>query len=373
MQVLMLSLDKGILETDSAVQRRLVALAEKTGEITVLVPGERDEKRLVSEHLTVYSFGGAKIMQLWKMWRTGKRLLAFHLSLLTRVDLITVQDPYFLGLMGYFLSRRFAVPLEIQVHGFEKLRGLRAHLAKFVLLRAHMVRVVSERLKRELDLRFTIYDLGRKIYVLPIYTQISTPPGAFKRKTVPYPFTFLTVGRLVPVKNIAMQIRALAKVAEKIPHVRLRVVGDGPLLESLKLEVKSLKLEDKAIFEGYQKDLERYYEEADAFLLTSDSEGWGRVVLEAAAHKLPIIMTDVGLAREVIKNEENGLIIPIQDEDELARAMQEFLDKPELRACFGEAAFKTFKSLPSREAYIEKQIIAWKRVSSPAANIERTA
>ena len=83
MRVLNLSLDTQILEKDSAVQKRLIALAEKVGNttpaladsgtpflnggITVFVPGVRDERQELSAHLTIYSFGGLKLMQLFKM------------------------------------------------------------------------------------------------------------------------------------------------------------------------------------------------------------------------------------------------------------------------------------------------------------------
>jgi len=403
MRVLNLSLDTQILEKDSAVQKRLIALAEKVGNttpaladsgtpflnggITVFVPGVRDERQELSAHLTIYSFGGLKLMQLFKMWRMGKRLLRSEASSffkggakssrrrilnpsaleneplpltkgeLRPYDLITVQDPYFLGFLAVKLSEKFLVPIEVQIHGFEKMEGGRARLARFVLERATKIRVVSNRLRKLLESRFMIHE--SRIYELPVYTQIETPPKTSKRKTVPYPFTFLTVGRLVAIKNIALQINAFAKVAGKVPYIRLRIVGGGPLLEDLKLDVTSLNLEDKVLFEGYQGDLSRYYEEADAFLFTSNSEGWGRVVLEAAAHKLPIIMTDVGLAREVIQNEKNGFIIPVGNEDELARAMEEFLDKPELRVRLGEAAFETFIALPTPESHIERQVERW--------------
>ena len=377
----MISNDGKIGQTQSPVQKRLIALAEKAGEIMVLVPSEQNKREKISEHLTVYSAGGPKLIQLWKIWRVGKQLLTpttpppqYHedgYGAQRRLgtppwkggeevpyDLITVQDAYFLGFLGYVLSRRFRVPLEIQVHGLERYSGLRVLVAKFVLQRAHKVRVVSERLKREMDVRFKIKDVS-KIYELPVYAQIDAPKFAARRKTIPYPFTFLTVGRLVPIKNISLQIRAFAKVAKQIPHIRLRIVGDGPERTNLELEAKSLKLEASVVFEGYQKDVGRFYEEADAFLLTSDSEGWGLVALEAAAYKLPIIMTDVGLAQEVIKNDESGFIIPVGNERELILAMKDFLDKPELRARFGEAAFKAFKALPNTETQIAKQVAEW--------------
>ena len=68
-------------------------------------------------------------------------------------------------------------------------------------------------------------------------------------------------------------------------------------------------MEDKVFLKGI-KDLHKYYEEADAFLLTSDAEGWGRVVLEAAAHGMPIIMTNVGLAQEIIKTTRADSLSP---------------------------------------------------------------
>ncbi len=393
----MLSLDRAILERDSAVQKRLLALAdrvppkplaegEEAGEITVFVPAGKDEKLELSPSLTVYAFGGLKIVQMWKIWREGKRLLAttapsllplqgehHHLASQTRhsssteeergrekgerFDLITVQDAYFLGFLAVQLGKKFSVPVEVQIHGFEKRVGARARLARFVLSGATKIRVVSERLRHFLNSEFRIQNSA--IYRLPVYTQVEVPERLGKRKTVPYPFTFLTVGRLVPVKNIGLQIRAFAKLAKQIPHIRLRIVGEGPDLEKLKSEALSSKLEEKIVFEGGQKEVGKYYEEADAFLLTSDYEGWGRVVLEASAYRLPIIMTDVGLAREVIVNEESGLIIPVGDEEELVRAMKDLLDKPELRERLGEGAERAFRALPMPEEQIQKQVTEW--------------
>ena len=404
MRVLNLSLDKKILEKDSAVQRRLVALAEgivgkakhhplasqtrhspstegerKRKEIkeglTVLVPGERDEAKEISAYLTAYSFGGPKWLQLWKMWRKGEQILSRNPSSDSEVgglpftkgelrcDLITVQDKAYHALIAYLLARRFKIPLEIQVHGLEKFCGARKWVAGFVLRRADKIRVVSERLKRELDSRFKIHD--SRIYELSVYTQMGErgekgENGERGEKGAKQPFTFLTVGRLAPVKNIALQIRAFARVIKESPQARLRIVGDGSLRESLKLQVESLKLEDKIIFEGRQENLAQYYEEADAFLLTSDSEGWGLVALEAAAYGLPIIMTDVGLAGEFIRDGENGLVIPVGDEDALVVAMKRLIEDADLRARLGAAARSAFGGLPTPAAQIEKQVEEWR-------------
>ena len=420
MRVLTLSLDKKVLENGSAVQRRLIALAEEIAEktehhplssktrvspstegerqrkeseagLTVFVPGERDEKREVSTHLTVHAFGGPKAVQLWKMWRAGKKHLSGDSSFskgggesasrrisnpssdsevgvlplgkgeLTRYDLITVQDVYFLGFLAVKLAEKFHISLEVQLHGFEQFSGLRKKMALFVLSKATRVRAVSQRLKA-LAVEFGVP--AEKVYILPVYTQIE-PQRATKQKTVPYPFTFLTVGRLVPVKNIALQIKAFAKLIKQIPHVRLQIVGGGPELERLKLEARSSKLDEKISFEGEQKDVGKFYEEADAFLLTSDrGEGWGLVALEAAAYRLPVIMTNVGLANEVLHHDKECIVVPVGDEQQLLGAMKELVEHPELRERLLKAAYAAFRALPSAEEQIAEQVAGWQEIIS---------
>jgi glycosyltransferase involved in cell wall biosynthesis len=263
------------------------------------------------------------------------------------------------------------VPLEIQIHGLEKFGGVRKLIAEFVLRRADKIRVVSQRLQS--FLKSEILNLKSDIYVLPVYTQMGEKGergrmgGKGERgerrergeKGKGQPFIFLTVGRLVPVKNVALQIRAFARLVKEYPQIRLWVVGDGAERRNLQLTTNDLQLGDAVIFEGEQKDVRRFYEEADAFLLTSHYEGWGLAVTEAAGFGLPIIMTDVGLAGGFIKNNENGNIIPIGDEIALVSAMKRVIEDADLRARLGEPARASFLALPSAEAQIQRQIMYW--------------
>ncbi len=326
MRVLNLSLDRTFLDKESLAARRLAALSLAAGEVVVLVPR-----------------AGNKVRECLALWRRAAALLSK-----SRYDLITVQDTAYLALLAYLLARRFKIPLEIQVHGFEGNSFLRRRIARFLLPRADAVRVVSERLKRS---------IGRDAYVLPIYTQVETPREVqAKDHSV---FSFLTVGRLVPVKNIGMQIRAFARLVKDSPSARLMIVGDGPLEARLKSQATSLKLGEQIRFEGRQKNLSHYYEEADAFLLTSDREGWGVAVTEAAAFGLPIVMTDVGLAGEFVKDGENGLVISVGDEEALLSAMRRIAAEPALRARLGASALRAFRALPTSEAQIQKQVEQW--------------
>lgn len=344
MRVLNFSLDKAVLDANSPVARRIRALSAVVGEVVVLTP---------------FSHHGGKIAQFFALWKQAKKILSEK-----QFDLITVQDTSYLALLAYMLTRKFRVPFEVQVHGFEKSYGVRKLIALFVLRRADKIRVVSERLKRFLAFHFKLSTLN--IYVLPVYVQgmpPTTPTPLTSLGVLPLGkggeeeklFTFLTVGRLVPVKNIQMQIRAFARIANEFPEAQLQIVGDGP-------ERENLPKHNRVIFEGTQKELSRFYENADAFLLTSNSEGWGVVVTEAAAYGLPIIMTDVGCAGEFIKNGENGIVIPVGDEDALVAAMKEIMTNAELRARLGRGGRASFLALPTPEVCIQTQIAQWRRM-----------
>ena len=146
-----------------------------------------------------------------------------------------------------------------------------------------------------------------------------------------------------------MQIDALAEITKKFLQVELWIVGDGVERQYLEIKNQKLKIKNQIKFFGWQNDLEKFYKQADCLLLTSNNEGWGLAVVEAAAHGLPIIMTDVGLAGEVIKNGESGIVIPVGDRKALVEAMIKIIEDSGLRKKLGEGARKAIKTLPSKE------------------------
>jgi len=363
MKILSLGLDNSILDKTSALASRVIEYGNLVGKYIVVVPGQTNEEMELSEKVRVYGVGGAgKLVRFWRLYQMVKKLL-----LEEKYDVITVQDQYYLALIGVRLSKKFKVGLEIQVHGFEKYRGLRKLIAKYVLPHANVVRCVSQRLKKQL-----IDDFGvapEKITVVPIYSEIKNPlsqPSSFFKwggRREEGKFIFLTVGRLVPVKNIGLQIEAMAKVVKKYPQAELWIVGDGPEEEQLKVKSQKLKVNDKIKFLGKKnkEELAEIYKKADAFLLTSNSEGWGLTVIEAASYGLSIIMTDVGCAGEVIKNNESGLIITIGDKQSLIQAMENLLRDEALRQRIGEGARQAVTALPSKQETLNLYLMSWRK------------
>ena len=348
-KILSISLDNSVLNKKSALAKRTVEYGNLAEKYTVIALSKESKKIILSEQVSAIGVGAHnRIFALFKIYKIAKRLLYR-----SKHDIITVQDQYYLALLGWLLAKKFSVGLEIQVHGFEKYYGLRKLIAKFILPRANAIRVVSQRLRKRLLDEFGVKE--NKIIVVPIYTRIKNYELRIKNQKKDGKFVFLTVGRLVPVKNIEMQIKAMAKIVgtqnfvSADQKIELWIIGEGKEKEKLKDLCYALGVTRYAKFLGWQDDLEKFYRQADVFLLTSNSEGWGMAVIEAASYGLPIIMTDVGCAREVIKDGESGIVLPIGDQKKLEEAMIKLIKNSELRETLRKNAQQEVLKLPDKE------------------------
>jgi glycosyltransferase involved in cell wall biosynthesis len=357
MKILSLGLDKNILDKSSETAQRAVAYGKKVDQYFVVVPGQNQSLEL-ADNVHVESRGSNnKIIALFKLRKYLKNLIKQE-----KFNLITIQDIYFLASLGLCLANKFCLKSEIQVHGFEKLGGIRRYLAKKNLCRADLIRVVSKRLKKQLITDFKVAE--NKIYIAPVAVDVdkiknSDTSNELKQK-YKNKFIFLTVGRLVAVKNIKLQIKALARINNK--NVQLVIAGEGS--EKLKLQnlVEELNLKDQVNFIGWQDDLGGIYKIADCFLLTSDSEGYGMVVAEAVLADLPIIMTDVGAAGELVVNDVNGFIIPVNKLDVLIEKMQLLFDDKNLSLEFGKNSSQFKYKILVQEELINKITSNWKTI-----------
>ncbi len=84
-------------------------------------------------------------------------------------------------------------------------------------------------------------------------------------------------------------------------------------------------------------------------MLTSNYEGWGLAAVEAASYGLPIIMTNVGCAGELIKDGVSGLVVPVGDQKKLTEAMGQLIVDKELREALGQNAAKSVRNLLNKE------------------------
>jgi glycosyltransferase involved in cell wall biosynthesis len=130
-------------------------------------------------------------------------------------------------------------------------------------------------------------------------------------------FVFITVSRLVEIKNLDTLIKGFKKVSiSSFVPLKLHIVGDGPELENLKRLTKELDLVGQVSFLGFQEDVSNFLSEADAYVLPSFSEGFSIALVEAMIAKLVCIATNVGGPAEIISDRVTGLLIdPLNIED----------------------------------------------------------
>jgi glycosyltransferase involved in cell wall biosynthesis len=127
-------------------------------------------------------------------------------------------------------------------------------------------------------------------------------------------------------------------LAQEGIEVRFRMAGTGPTLPELQARVRVLGLEDRIEFAGAVPSASEFCRGLDAFVVPSiDAEGLPTTILEAMATGLPIIVTEVGGAVEVVENGRHGLIVPPRDAGALARAIRWLVDHPEDARRLGEA------------------------------------
>jgi sugar transferase (PEP-CTERM/EpsH1 system associated) len=146
---------------------------------------------------------------------------------------------------------------------------------------------------------------------------------ALVRRTLgiqPNTFVIGTVGRLVPVKNQALLIKAFARFAAEQP-AELVIVGDGQERQALESLAAELGVASRVHFTGARRDIPSMLASLDLFVLPSLSEGLSLTLLEAMAAARPVIATHVGGNPEVISDGKNGLLVPSDHVEKLTEAI----------------------------------------------------
>ncbi|HAI13531.1 MAG TPA: glycosyl transferase family 1 [Phycisphaerales bacterium] len=148
----------------------------------------------------------------------------------------------------------------------------------------------------------------------------------------------LQVARFHPVKDHATSIKAFSHVVEQLPNAVLLLAGDGqdkPVMQAL---AKQLGVADHVRFLGVRTDIPHLMTAADAFVLSSLSEGISVTLLEAMASGVPICTTDVGGNGEIVEHTVTGLLSPRQDAKALGANLVQMLIDPPLRQKFVDAS-----------------------------------
>ena len=143
----------------------------------------------------------------------------------------------------------------------------------------------------------------------------------------------VSVGRLNNQKNFELLINSYIISKDELPDdCKLIIYGEGKLRENLEKLIKMKGMEKDIFLPGSQKNVMDLINGSALFVLTSNYEGFPNALLEAMAIGLPVISTNfyTGIAKELIKN-ENGIIVPVNDEQKLAKAIVRIMNDKQLR------------------------------------------
>lgn len=322
MKLLMFSIDIDVFDEESPSAKRMRDYGSLVEELHIIAyaPKEFSEKKIgeniflhpTKTHWEIFYFSDA--------WRMARRVIKEY-GLVPQNTLITSQDA-FTHIVAVWLKQKFGFKIELQVHTdflspyFKKesfTNYLRYWAYCWTLPKADSVRVVSERLRRSITNTLNIPQ--EKIIVLPIFTDLKTfyetkPSFDLHHKYHDYDFIILMASRLTREKNIESALSAMRDVVERFPRTLLLIVGEGPERARMEFEITKWGLTDNVKLEGWTDNLISYYKTANLFLVTSWYEGYGRTVVEAMASNIPILMTDVGVAGDLIVSGEHGVVVP---------------------------------------------------------------
>lgn len=172
------------------------------------------------------------------------------------------------------------------------------------------------------------------------------------------------ISRFDPVKGISCFVDAFGSVARHNLHVKLVLIGSGPLDDALRAQVSSLGCSDRVIFTGFRTDIAACLDAMDIFVLPSLAEAHSIGLLEAMRAGKAIIASDVGGNTESVRHEQEALIVPPADMAGLSAALQRLSNDVTLRILLGQRARERFLSEFTVEQMVTRTARWLERVSA---------
>lgn len=173
---------------------------------------------------------------------------------------------------------------------------------------------------------------------------IDTKRFAAQRDPLDEARTIISVGRLSPQKNPKLMIEAFERLKDRwlnegrsldeLPQ--LRILGEGELRPELETMIDERELYADISLEGLSDHVPRALASADIYLMASDYEGISLALMEAMASQLPIVVTRMTGAKELIRDGETGSVVPIGDAQAMADALHDLIVHPEKRARYAQ-------------------------------------
>ena len=361
MNLLMISGDRSLASgKQGAFYATLEELRKHWGRIDVICP--RASGRCVSDTVFPNVFLHPSTRGLWyqSLWilREGKKLCRQRVY-----NVITVHDypPFYNGFGAWLLHRATGIPWVTEIHHIVG-HPIAANVQEWIgrkmypfYLRAIGRKAAAFRVVNSSTRDFLMKSgVSREhIHLVPSFYldhELLTPDPSIQKK-----YDVVFCGRLVANKGVEEFLAAAAGghgstgLTTSEPPLRVFIIGDGPLRR--RLQPTTYNLQPRITFAGWLPSLEDVYramQSAKIFVMCSKSEGGPRVLLEAMALGLPVIVTNVGVVPDVIRDRENGLISTGTPED-IAEKVHALLADDVLRTRLGHNARAVLQKFERRK------------------------
>jgi len=326
----------------------------------------------VSEGLRIYGTGSIhRATYLFGILKRLPKVLAKG----WRPDVVTVQTPWEEGSFGYIIARLLKAKYLPQLHcdpfteAWKKehwLNPWRRIVAFWLLKHADRIRTDSNELREKVIKQLGISAEKVQTAALAVvnFHPVSGLKSDFKKKIAPVLETkkiVLFVGLFYAPKNLKLWVEAAEQISQQVSEVAFVMAGNGPLFNDIQLLVQQKKLTEQFYFlgsVGYEK-LPEIYAAADVFLLSSNYESFGRVILEAYMAGVPVVSTAGVGPKDQIEHGTTGFLVPVGDSRAISDGVVNLLQDDDLRRRFGKMGQEKMMTQFSKEAMSEKVVATW--------------
>lgn len=336
-------------------------------------------QRLMRDDVPLFSLHkppGNSPVTLFKLWRLFRRL---------RPDIVHTRN--LAALEATVPAALAGVPVRVHGEHGRDLDDLDGTNRRRQLIRrlyrpfVHQYITVSEDLARYLRDKVRVLPSRIAQIMNGVDSSLFHPVGQH-RDPVPHPgfcgpehFVIGTVGRMQGVKDQITLAKAFVRLVQIMPgakeRLRLVMIGEGPLRESVRGLLAGAGLDQHAWLPGKRDDVARIMRSFDLFVLPSLAEGISNTILEAMATGLPVLATAVGGNRELVQEGVTGTLVPRDDPESLALALRVYAESAELCRRHGTEARRAIETKFGMEAMVNSYITIYDRLLASNAGRER--
>jgi colanic acid/amylovoran biosynthesis glycosyltransferase len=247
--------------------------------------------------------------------------------------------------VGMLAAMAWKVSYSLMIHGPDEFYGVEKFYLKQKVERAHFVLCISDYCRSQvMKVCHPVHWTKLHVVRLGVDLGIFEAVAPMKRSDA---IEIICVGRFVPAKGHLILLRAFSNLLRRGYDLRLRLIGDGRERSGMESFIATEKLGDSVIFEGAlsHEATRQKLMHADIFVLASFAEGLPVALMEAMAMEIPCVSTFVAGIPELIRDGQEGLLVPPSSEAALAAALERLLSDADLRRRLAAAGRRRVQEL----------------------------